>query len=801
MGGLGQDARYGWRQLVRYPALTAVVTIALAAGIGMNAAVFSVIRGVILRPLPYPESDRIVMVEEQGADGYTGPVSGPDFLDWRDRAAWAERLGAFLAGFATLTGDGEAQRVRSAHVTAGLFEVVRARPALGRIFDSADEERGNEHVVVLAHPLWAERFGSDSTVLGRTMAVNGEQYVVVGVMPPGFNMPSPWSGFRLWMPLSQDSLRQARDWRRFGVFGRLAQGTAFDRAVADMQRVAEDLAREYPESNRDIGINMTSLDEAFLGDAQRQLSLLLMAATFVLLIACANVAGLLLTKATSRGTEIAIRAAVGAHRLRLIRQFLTESIILSAVGGIVGILVALWCLKLFGALMPRILPRTDQIGMDWLVLGYAMSVSLLTGILFGLAPALSASRVDLASTLKAGRGVSPGKLHRRFRSVLVVGQFSLTLVLASGAGLMLKSYLRLRSRAVGFSPENTLVLDVTLQGPRYERADQRWDFFQEVLTRVRSLPGVEYVGATSKLPIWGGSNTTVILEGREYDPDAPGPLIELSRVFPGHARALGIPVLSGRDVTLDDTAVANPGAVINQAMARQVFPGQDPLGRRFSWERDPPHWLTIVGVAGDVLQWGLESDPQPEIYVPYTVMPRPRMYVVVRSEVEPSSLGPAVRREMAAVDASQPASAVFTMADVLAGATARRRFNTLLVTVFAGVALVLVAAGIYGVVSHHVAQSKHELGVRIALGANPRRMVRLVVRRGATLATIGSLIGLVGVYAATRVLSSLLYDVRATDPVVLAAGTLFVLTVGFLGSLIPALRVLRIDPVQVLRGE
>jgi putative ABC transport system permease protein len=805
---LRQDIRYGVRQLLKKPTFTAIIIGTLALGIGASTAVFGVLKAVFLEPLPYPASENLALIRMGSTTGMCcGPNSGPDILDFRRNSRTFESIEAISSAGANLTDDGDAELVLGGRVTTGFVEMLGVEPALGRSFTADEQQPGNNRVVILSDELWKRRFNADPGILGNTITLNREPHTVVGIMPEGFDVLSPWTVGRthqLYWPLPADELEQGRDSHWLLTYGRLAEGSNLDAGTAELVSIAAALEEQYPASNMEKTVYPISLHEILVGRVGFQLLMLLAAAGFVLLIVCGNVASLLLAKATTRQGEIAIRAAVGASRGRVIRQLLTESLLLASLGGVAGIALTMWGVGILRAAMPASIPRIDQIGVDWTLLGFAAGVSILTGIVFGLAPALSASRTNLTQSLKEGKINEPtGPVRKHMRNALVVGQFALALLLANGAALMLKSYSQARGTDFGFDYENVLTLRVSLEGPQYEQAGNRYMFLRDALERVAAMPGVGHVGAISKLPFEGGTNTHVWAEDDPERTENPneGPLIELSRVVDGYFQAMGIALVAGRYLTLEDTTSANPGAIVNQEMARRLWPDENPLGKRFSFRDNPPRWITVVGVVADVRQFNVYRRPISEMYLPFPVRPRNSMYLVARTEVEPLSLVSAVRREVFSVDRDQPISQVRAMTQVLSGQFARQRFNTMLTGIFAGVAVILVAAGIYGVMSYLVARGTHEIGVRMALGAGERRVLRLIVLRGLTLALIGSVLGLAGVFASTSVTRTMLFGMSPIDVPTIAAGTLFIITVGIVGSLVPAIRAMRVSPVTALRAE
>jgi len=802
-----QDIRYGVRQLLKKPAFAAIIIGTLAIGIGANSAIFSVLKSVALEPLPYPDSDELTIIFHGQTNGdCCGPLSGPDFLDFRETSQTYEYLAGLSPSGANLSGTEDAELVLGGAVTTGFFEMLGVRPAMGRTFLTEEAEAGNNKVVILSDDLWKRRYDADPQILGKSITVNRESHTVVGVMPPGFDIASPWTvgqTHQIYWPMTTDRLLEyGRGSHWLLTYGRLKDGATIDQGSAELVNLAAGLAEQYPETNENKTTYTWTLRERLVGRVGMQLIMLLGAAGFVLLIVCGNVASLLLARATSRQTEMAIRSAVGASRGRVIRQLLTESLTLALLGGATGLALTLWGVGILRASMPSDIPRIEKIGVDWLVLGFAAAISVLTGIVFGLAPALSASKTNLTESLKEGRvSVQAGSVRSPLRSGLVIAQFALALLLANGAAMMLKSYRQARATDLGFDHNNTLTMRVVLDGPQYEVEGGRQMFLRDAIERVSALPGVQHVGATSKIPLEGGTNTHVWAEDDPERPSLGGPLIELSRIAGDIIPALGIELVAGRLLTAGDTVSANPSAIINQEMANRLWPDQNAVGKRFSFRDDEPHWITVAGVASNVRQWSVYSQPISEMYVPFNLRPTNSMYLVIRADVEPTTLVSAVRREVAAVDREQPISQIRSMTEVMSGQFAQQRFSLILTSVFATVALILVTAGIYGVMSFFVAQGTREIGIRMALGSGRKRVIKLVVKRGIALTVIGSLVGIGGVFATTRVTRNMLFGISPIDIPVLTAGVFFVMLVGVCGSLVPALRATRVNPVIALRME
>jgi len=772
-----QDIGFGLRQLMRKPALPVMIMVLLAIGVGANTAIFSVVKAVLLEQLPYASPDRLMMLWETTERASRMPTSYLNFEDWKAQSQSFEGLAALSPWRFNLTGKEGAEQVLGGLVTAELFEVLDVPPQTGRTLLPEEDTSGAARVVVLSHRLWHSRFGGDPDLIGKKIFIDGEASTVIGVMPPGFNHPSPWligEEADLWMSIHTDV-------------------------------IAQRLAEQYPDSNEDVGIRVSPLQEELVGKAGGQLMMLLGGAGLVLLIVCGNVAGLLMAKATTRQTEVAVRSALGAGRARLIRQLLVENLPLVVLGGGLGFVLAVWGIGTLRSTLPTDIVGIDTITFDGWMFLFTLGVSFLTGILFSLAPAWAVANTDLADTLRQGRG-SVSMRRNRVRNLLMVAQFALTLVLANAAALMLQSYIDLRNRDYGFATEKVVSLGLSIQGPEYEDQSKFVAFYDEVLERLDGLPGVSYVAVTNKLPLEGGTNNSLSeADGHDFN-EASSPLAEISVVSNDYFKAIGIPLLAGRSFTEEDHVQGRYSAIINKAMADKLWPEEDPLGKHFSISL--PHQWTVVGVAGDVSQFGPERNPISEIYFPlgslttdFQIFTKMVRHLVVRTELDPLSVVASIRREVAELDTNQPISDVRTTAGILDSALARRRFNTLLIGIFATIALILVAAGIYGVTSFFVAERTHEIGLRMALGAGWSSVQKLVLARGLKLAAIGVVVGSVGVVATTKLTESMVYGVSPTDPVTLIGGTLFLVGLGLLGSFLPALRASRVDPIVALREE
>jgi predicted permease len=804
-----QDLRYGLRSLAKNPGFTAVALIALALGIGANTAIFSVINTVLLRPLPYQDPGRLVVVwEDRTKNGYPRdtPAAG-NFNDWREQNQVFEGMAAVANMSFNLTGAGEPERIDGRRVSAGLFPLLGVEPQLGRAFLPEEDQPGVGRVVLLSHGLWQRRFGADPALIGRALTLNGESHTVVGVMPPHFQFPTAED--ELWVPIAFTPNEAANRGRHFlQVFARLKPGVALEQAQAEMNTISARLQQQYPNSNTDVGAAVVPLHEQLVGDIKPALLVLLGAVGFVLLVACANVANLLLARAAARQKEIALRVALGASRTRLLRQFLTESVLLGLLGGGLGLTLALWGVNLLKAFIPTEVAQARAVAIDGRVLGFTLLVSVLTGIIFGLVPAAQASKFNLNDTLKeGGRESAAGRRGNRVRSLLVVAEVAVSLILLIGAGLLINSFLRLRSVDPGFRTDNLLTMRVVLPQQKYPEPAQRSAFYTEMLGRVEALPGVRSAAVTTNLPLtFKGNSIGVSIEGRPDPGPGQRPSVVTRVVSPEYFRTMGIALMRGRQFGREDRADTPSVAVINETMARRFWPGEDPLGKRITpgaaGSTDPDDWITVVGIARDVRQFELEAEPKPQMYLSYeqAAFFEPGD-LVVSTEVEPLSLAGAVRQAVWSVDRDQPVSDIRTMQDVLSTSLARQRFSTLLLALFAAVALALAAVGVYGVMSYTVAQRTHEIGIRLALGAQGGDVLRLAVGQALRLVCAGAVVGLLGALALTRVMSSLLYGVSATDPATLAGISAVLVGVGLLAGYIPARRAAKVDPMIALRYE
>ena len=797
-----RDIRYGCRSLLKRPGFTAIALIALALGIGANTAIFSLVNAVLLRPLPFAEPDRLVWMWGNIRNGGNRASVAPlDFLDFRQQNTTFEQ---FAASFSVprplnLTGNGEPERLTGAGVTGNYFQALGVQPALGRTFVLENEKSGSDQVTVLSYRLWQKRFGGDPNIVNKTVVLDGKSCEVLGVMPPDFSFPN---SAELWVPLNFDvspGMKQ-RKAHFLRPIGKLKPGVTLAQAQADMDAVARRLEAQYPDTNTGWGLRLVSLREQLVGNTRPMLFILFGAVGFVLLIACANVANLLLVRAAGRQKEIALRTALGAGRWRIVRQMITESVLLALVGGALGTLLAIWGVELLVRLSEGSIPPTAQVRIDATVLGFTLLISVVTGVLFGLAPALRTMRLNLSESLKeGGRGAAEGGQRNRTRSALVVLESAIAVVLLIGAGLLIRSLIRLQNVSPGFDAQNVLTMRLDLPRQKYDTPDKSVNFFSQLESRLGALPGVESVGFVSELPLSGQPNDMpYTVEGRPaVSPDQSFD-DDFRRVNRQYFSALRIPLLRGRNFTEQEVRQTAKVLIISERLASQVFPNEEPLGKRLVMSFGNQAY-EIIGIVGDIRHRALESDPAPAMYWP--TYETGGTNVVIRTQGDPSSLAAAVRNEVKAIDPDQPVAELRTMDDWLKTAVATPRYRTMLIALFALVALVLAATGIYGVMSYSVAQRTHEIGVRMALGARRFDVLALVVRQGMALVVAGIVLGLLGAVALTRVMSTLLFGVTARDPMTFAGVAALLMLVALVACYVPARRATKVDPLIALRYE
>ena len=802
-----QDLRYAARMQWKNPGFAIVAVIALALGIGANTAIFSVVNTVLLRPLPYKDPEQLVMVwEDATKHGYPRDTpTAANYIDWRDQNSVFSGMAAIGDESFNLTGIREPERLEGRPVSASLFPLLGVEPQLGRVFTAQEDQPGSQQVVVLSYGLWQRRFGGDANIIGKPLTLNNETYTVIGVMPARFQFPS--KDDELWVPIAFTAQQAAnRNTHYLQVVARLKPGITLQQAQTEMTTIGARLQQQYPQSNAEVGVAVTSLHEHLVGDIKPVLLVLLGAVALVLLIACANVANLLLARAAIRQKEIALRVALGARRWRLLRQFLTESVLLALFSGVVGLAIAYTGLILLRTFIPENISQAREISLDLRVLGFTLLVSLFTGVLFGLAPALQAARFNQSETLKeGGRDSATGASGKRLRGLLVTAEVAVSLVLLIAAGLLVNSFLRLRNVDPGFKTDNLLTMKIVLPQPKYEEMARRTAFYTELVQRVQSVAGVRSAAVTTNLPLYRqGNSISIRVEGRP-DPALGQELIVVTRmVSPGYFDTMSIPLLAGRALTDQDTDTTPNIAVISETMARRFWPGEDPIGKRISIGRirSDADWIRVVGVVKDVRQVELSTDPKPQMYFTYRQLDffAPED-LVVKTDVDPASLAATVRKTVWEIDKDQPVSDIRTMQEILAESIARQRFSMLLLGLFAGVALLLAAVGIYGVMSYSVAQRTHEIGIRMALGAQATAVLKLAVGYGLKLVLAGVAIGLIAAFALTRLMSTLLFGVTATDPATFALISLLLVGVAALASYIPARRATKVDPIIALRYE
>ena len=791
------DVRFGSRLLIKKPAFTAIAVITLALGIGANTAIFSVVNSVLLRPLPYPDSERLVTMRFN--------QSVPDLEDIRSRIQSFEYFGGSVMQAQDYTSDAEPLQVQASLCNADLFKALGAKAEIGRVISDEEDRFGGDPVVVLANGFWQRTFGGDRNIIGKSIQLSGKSYTVIGVMPAEFIMPTEvpdvWASVRVVNPIAA----QFRGVHFLRTYIRLKPGVTLSQAAGEMEGIDQWLAEQYPEDNKGRRTILLSLHDRIVSNTRPALRILFGAVGLVLLIACANFANLLLARAAGRRQEILIRSALGASRARLVGQMLTECTLLSLVGGAAGLLLAKWGVDLLIALKPENLPRLSSIAIDGWVLAFAIGVSFLTGIVFGLVPAVSASRLDVNEALKeGGRAATGGAARHRVRSILVVSEIALALVLLIGAGLLIKSIWKLRTVDPGFNPENLLTMRVEMPETRYKEIPKQIQFRDRLLEAVNGVPGAQ-AALISELPMTENLTHNFVIDGRP--PLAPGeePELETRTVAGEYFRTMGIPVLQGRDFNASDRADSPPVGLVNESFVREYFPNEDPIGARIAWARgNPRRWMTIIGVVGDVKHYGLSLPELPAFYNSYEQQDQPWkrwMYLAVRADVNSGLLAGQVKNLVWSVDKQIPVTRLRTMSEVMAASMSAQRFNMTLMGIFAAVALVLAAIGIYGVISYSVTQRTHEIGIRMALGAETADVLGIVLRQGLLLAAVGVALGIVVAFALTRVLSSLLFGVSTTDPLVFVGISLMLTAVALGATFIPARRATTVDPMIALRYE
>jgi putative ABC transport system permease protein len=791
MSGLFQDVRYGLRMLVKNPGFTAVAVLTLALGIGANTAIFSVVNAVLLKPLPYPDPDRLVLIWDT-IPNYPGElvaVTGPDIQDWQDRNQSFEGMAAIYDSNKTLTGSGEPLAFEGLEVSPNVFQVLGIQPLLGRSFTPDEGTAGHTRIVILSYGAWQRILGGDRNVVGRKIILSGESHEVVGVMPQSLQFPAVYGREpRFWIPVNRDTpdWKEGRGSHHFRLLARLKKGVPLSKAAAEMETLSGQIAQQYPQTNTGVIAKVKGLHEQLTGNVRPTLLVLFAAVGFLLLIASANVANLLLTKSLGRGREITIRMAVGSGLGRIVRQLLTESILLFLLGGLAGLVAGFAAMRLLVSLAPaRSLPQGFSIQFDTRVFAFGFAVALVTGILAGLAPALHASRLNVQDTLKeAGPTVTRARSYSR--GVFTICEIGLALVMLIGAGLAIKSLVRLLGVPLGFDPRNVLIVRVQLPKVRYPNPLNQIAFYQNLLERVRVLPGDVSGAAATELPLHGGDSSPIYIEGQAAPKNAwSGPAVQVCQVTPGYFRTLLIPFLSGRDFTLADTVESPKVAIINETMARRFWPATDAVGRRFASTLEDKVWYTVVGVVGDARESGLRAPVSPEAYFPETQLTSSSLYLMVRTANDPLRQVSAIRGALNSIDKDLPASDPRSLRELVSDSSANERFITLLLSLFAGSALTMASVGMFGVVAYNVAQRTHEIGIRMALGAERSDVLRLVVGKAFALTLLGVGLGVVGALGLTRFLKGLLYEVKPTDPLTFASVAVLLMLVLFWRAMSP----------------
>jgi putative ABC transport system permease protein len=811
MQSILQDLRYSIRMFAKSPGFTLVALLALALGIGANTAIFSVVNDVLLRNLPYREPDRLVMVWENNRprSREMNVISPANYLNWQDQNTVFEQMAAFNDRRFNLTDVGDPEEIPGQAVTVSLFPMLGVGPALGRAFSDEDAKPGAPPVVILGHGLWQRRFGGETRIVGDQITLNGNKFTVVGVMPAGFRFYIKEASFgrrvpEMWIPVGFEASDRVHKGRYMAAIARLKPGVSLRQAQAEMSAIGSRLEAQYPEFDTGWGINLVPLPSQMTREIRLALIVLFAAVAFVLLIACANVANLILARASIRAREMSIRAALGANRSRLVRQLLTESLLLAVFGGLIGLLIASWGVDLLVSLAPADLIEMKSVSIDYRMLTFTLLTTVITGLAFGVIPALASSRLDLQDALKEGsRSASGGAGGRRTRKALVVAEIAMTLLLLVGAGLLIRSLARLHSVDPGFDPRNLLTVRLILPGSKYREPQQVTGFYRDLIHRVETLPGVKSVGANAFPPFAGpGSATSFLIEGRPMPAAGESPVADVRIVDANYFETMKIPFHDGRNFTDAETTESRHVVVVNQTLVRQYFPDENPLGKQLTINMKSENVPSeIIGVVGDVKHVGLDSEVRPMTYWPHPELPIGSMTLMVRTSGDPMSLVSALRNEVKAIDKDLPLSDVRTMEQLLAASTARSRFLAVLLAIFAALALTLACVGIYGVMSTTVSQRVREIGIRMALGARQADVVRMVVGQGMVLVGIGIAIGLTGALALTRLMSTLLFGVTATDPMTFASLAALLGVVALVACLVPALRATKVDPLLALRCE
>jgi putative ABC transport system permease protein len=806
MQTLARDVRYAVRMLMRSRSFTFIAVLTLALGIGANTAIFSIVYTMLLEPLPYEQSDRLMMLWANTSRNRGGAASPADFLDWRKSGQAFEDMSAINFSRLTMTGRGEPATIAGAQVNAQFFELLRVEAAVGRTFTAAEDRAGAARVMVLSHRAWQTRFSSDPRTVGRAITLDGNPYTIVGVMPAGFDFPAVVldNPVEYWVPIQFDEARATRGGHFLRVIGRLRDGVPLATAQAQMDTIARRLQQQHPDTNTNWIVNVVPLREDVVGNLRTALYVLVGAVGFVLLIACANVANLLLARATGRARELAVRAALGAGRRQLLQQLLTESVVLSLAGAVLGLILAAWALAFASNMTAAWIPRASEVAINVPVLIFTFATALVTGVLFGVAPGLHVTRTVLSETLKgAGRSTgTPGQ--QRLRTVLVVGEIALAFVLLIGAGLLIRSFQQMQSIRPGFAPDQTLTAVLSLPEMRYTDLPKQAGFVSQLLARLRGTGNIRSAALSSFIPMDGKENMLVFsVDGQVEPPPGQRRLAQFRVVSDGFFETLQVPLRRGRTFTAADVDGAPRVAVVSQLLAKKYFPGTDPVGQRITLDDPGPErqWFTVVGVVDDVRFREMTSEPMPLLYMSAGQVQFPEFTLVARTGVDPMSLVPSVRAVVRSLDPALPLNDVRTLEEVVAGSMAGARYRTRLLAAFALIALLLSAVGVYGVMSYSVEQRSQEMGLRMALGARPADVLRLVTGHGVRIAAGGIVLGLAAAFWMTRLLESLLFGVSATDPVTFGAIAVLLGGVALVASAIPAHRATRADPMVVLRTE